>query len=144
VRGFTLIELLVVLAVLAAVAAALSPMMRIGRAGAELRAASGEMLAAMRSARSNAIAHNRTTAVVLDPSKSSYSAPGRNYVLPRGLTLAWRNLAPVADGDRLAIYFFPDGSASGGEIDLVAGKLAGAVVVDWFTGLAGLHERAAP
>jgi general secretion pathway protein H len=143
-RGFTLIELLVVLAIMAAVAAALTPMLRIGRAGAELRASSGEMLAAMRSARSNAITHNRTTALVLDPDHNRYSDAGRSHALPRGMTLAWKNLLPVAGGDRVAVYFFPDGSASGGEIDLVSGHVAGAIVVDWFTGLAGAHERAAP
>lgn len=139
-----MIELLVVLAIMATVAALLTPMLRIGRASAELRSASGEMLAAMRSARSQAIARDRTEALVLDPDHNRYNDAGRSHALPRGMTLSWKNLVPVAGSDQVAVYFFPDGSASGGEIDLVSGKVAGAIVVDWFTGLAGLHARAAP
>lgn len=142
-HGFTMIELLVVMAILAMVVVLLAPMLRIGRTGAELRAASNEMLAAMRTTRSLAIARNRTMALVLDPVHERYGEPGRNHALPRGMTVAWRNLWPVAgNADLDAIYFFPDGSASGGEIDLATGGATGAVVVDWFSGMASVHERA--
>ena len=141
-RGFTLVELLVVLAIMAAVAALLTPMLRIGRASAELRTASNEMLTAMRIARSAAIAHNRTVALVVDPKVNRYAAAQREHALPRSIGIAAANLWPVEGREGLgAVYFFPDGSASGGEIDLISGNVAGAIVVDWFTGLASVHER---
>jgi general secretion pathway protein H len=138
--GFTLIELLVVLSIMALVALSLTPMLRIGRAGAEARAASDEMLNALRTTRSLAIARNRTTALVIDTRRNAYAEPKRLHALPRGMTMAWKNLVPVAGrDDQVAIYFFPDGSASGGEIDLTTGGAVGAVTVDWFTGLARVH-----
>jgi general secretion pathway protein H len=140
-KGFTLIELLVVLAIMALVVTLLAPMLRIGRSGADLRSASSEMLAAMRTARSLAIAQNRPTAILLDPVYGRYGEPRRYHLLPKGMTMSWRALWPVAgQSDLAAIYFFPDGSASGGEIDLKTGNAVGAIVVDWFSGLASLHE----
>lgn len=139
-----MVELLVVLAIMALVVTLLAPMLRIGRSGADLRSASGEMLAAMRTARSLAIAQNRTTAIVLDPTYRRYGESRRNHQLPNGMTMSWHALWPVAgDNDLGAIYFFPDGSASGGEIDLKTGNAVGAIVVDWFSGLASLHGSTA-
>ena len=138
--GFTLVELLVVLAIMALIATLLTPMLRIGRNGADLRSAGNEMLVAMRTARSAAIAHNRTTGIVVDAAYGRYGEPRRYHQLPDGMTLSWHALWPVAGRDDLgAIYFFPDGSASGGEIDLKAGGTVGGVVVDWFSGLASIH-----
>ena len=137
-----MIELLVVLAVMALVVTLLAPMLRIGRSGADLRSASSEMLGAMRTARSAAIAQNRTAAFVLDPAYGRYGEPKRYHQLPNGMTMSWHALWPVPGNDDLgAIFFFPDGSASGGEIDLKTGNAVGAVVVDWFSGLASVHER---
>jgi general secretion pathway protein H len=139
-----LIELLVVLAIMALVVTLLTPMLRIGRSGADLRSASSEMLAAMRTARSAAIAQNRTAAVMLDPVDGRYGEPRRYHLLPKGMNMSWHSLWPVAGHDELgAIYFFPDGSASGGEIDLRKGNAVGAVVVDWFSGMASLHDPTA-
>ena len=143
-KGFTLVELLVVLAIMALVVTLLAPMLRIGRSGADLRSASSEMLAAMRTARSLAIAQNRPTAILLDPVYGRYGEPRRYHLLPAGMTMSWRALWPVAGQNDLgAIYFFPDGSASGGEIDLKAGNAVRALVVDWFSGLASLHDSTA-
>ena len=143
-NGFTLVELLVVLAIMALVVTLLAPMLRIGRSGADLRSASSEMLAAMRTTRSLAIAQNRPTALLLDPVYGRYGEPMRYHLLPKGMIMSWRALWPVAGQNDLgAIYFFPDGSASGGEIDLKTGNAVGAIVVDWFSGLASLHDPTA-
>ena len=136
--------MLVVLAIMALVVTLLTPMLRIGRSGADLRSASSEMLAAIRTARSLAIAQNRTTAIVLDPANGRYDEPRHDHLLPTGMTMSWHTLWPVAGRNDLgAIYFFPDGSASGGEIDLKMGNAAGAVVVDWFSGIASVHDTPA-
>src|SRR5262249_31007200 len=100
-KGFTLIELLVVLAIMALVVTLLTPMLRIGRSGADLRSASSEMLAAMRTARSAAIAQNRTAAVVLDPVDGRYGEPRRYHLLPKGMNMSWHALWPVAGHDEL-------------------------------------------
>lgn len=59
-RAFTLVELLVVLAILAAGAVLALPAMRTFIERAELRAASGDLFDAIRSARSLAVARNQT------------------------------------------------------------------------------------
>jgi general secretion pathway protein H len=142
--GFTLIELLVVLAVMAAVTALFLPRVFTGTAGAELRAATHEMTAALAGTRSVAIAGNRVAAVIIDPAARRYREPGREHRVSERVSVAWHGVAASGSGgDQVAIYFFPDGSSSGGEIDFATGAARASVTIDWFTGRAATHEMAA-
>jgi general secretion pathway protein H len=142
--GFTLVELLIVLAIMAAVTALFLPRLLTGTAGAELREATHEMTAALAETRSLAIARNRVASVVIDPATRRYREPGREHHISDRVSIAWHNVAAAGnDGDQVAIYFFPDGSSSGGEIDFAAGIARAAVTIDWFTGRAAAHEMAA-
>ena len=134
--GFTLIELLIVLAIMVATGVLFAAYLGTGRASAELRAASRELAAALNETRSVAVAQNRIAAVTLDPASHLYRDARQAHRIPAQLSLAWRGLVPAGDGRSAAIYFFPDGSSSGGEIEFVAGHAREAVSVDWFTGRA--------
>ncbi len=139
-RGFTLIELLIVLAIMAAAGALFATYLGVGRAGAELRAASRELMASLNETRSEAIVQNRTAALTLDATAHSYSDGRGRHPIPERLGLAWRGLVP--QGSAAAILFFPDGSSSGGEVDFAAGSAGEGVSVDWFTGRTSAHAIA--
>ncbi|HUK59488.1 MAG TPA: GspH/FimT family pseudopilin [Stellaceae bacterium] len=139
-EGFTLVELLIVLAIMAVAGTMLATHFGVGRAGAELRAASRELVAALDETRSVAIAQNRIAALTLDAGTRRYRDARGFHAIPARLAVAWRGLVPAGgDGRTAAIYFFPDGSSSGGEIDFAAGDAKRAVSVDWFTGAANAH-----
>jgi general secretion pathway protein H len=133
--GFTLVELLIVLAIMAGATTLFMTYVRTGTTGAELREATREMTAALNETRSRAIGSNRITALVIDTQAGRYREPARQHLLSRRVSVTVRGLVPVAaDGRTDAIYFFPDGSSSGGEIDFAAGSASEAVTIEWFTG----------
>jgi general secretion pathway protein H len=139
-RGFTLIELLIVLAIMAMAGMLFATYFGAGRSGAELRAATRELAASLDETRSQAIAQNRIAALTLEPGAHSYRDGQRLHRVSARLGLAWRGLVPAGgDGGQASIYFFPDGSSSGGEIDFAAGSAGAGVSVDWFTGRTSAH-----
>ena len=64
--GFTLFEVLVVLAIIALVTVIMGPSLFRGFGGTQARAAAYEIAAALRRARSEAVAENADVAVVFD------------------------------------------------------------------------------
>jgi general secretion pathway protein H len=66
----------------------------------------------------------------------SYSIESeRPVALPRSVSIAMTAVSNETAGSRLAaIRFYPDGSATGGQIDLAAGQRVAHIGVDWLTG----------
>jgi general secretion pathway protein H len=137
--GFTLVELLIVLAIMAAVTTLFMTRVRTGTTGAELRQATREMIAALDETRSVAIAGNRVAALVIAAGARDYREPRRAHHIADRVDASFSGVVPLQDGGG-AIYFFPDGSSSGGEIDFTAGVAREDVSVDWFTGHAGAQD----
>ena len=100
-RGFTLIEMLVVLAVLALISSLAFPAVERAFARERFRAAGADLEMRLHAARDTAITRGQVTR--FDPG-----------AVPQGLALA---------GPRTGIVFYPDGSATGGQ--LVLGAVAG-------------------
>ncbi|MGH7090729.1 MAG: pilus assembly FimT family protein [Stellaceae bacterium] len=130
--GFTLIELLIVLAILAAATAWFASGLRPATASAELRAETRELRAALEESRSLALTGNRVTALVVNARRGLYRGPDGVHRVARGVSLR-------LGGDMDTIYFFPDGSSSGGEVVLSVPRASETVSVDWFTGRAVAH-----
>lgn len=114
--GFTLIELLVVLAILLALAAAFPLARERLSPGRQLQAYAQRLAADLRGLRTEAMAHNRITALVAGPAHSYRLQPdGESRRLPLRVTL----LLDRARTDRppqapATLYFYPDGSSDGG------------------------------
>jgi general secretion pathway protein H len=108
--GFTLIELLVTLALAGLLLALVPPLLGKGTDAARLKHDRRIIAAELRQARSQAIASGKS--VPVHPRVSD------------GVTL-------TIDND---IVFFPDGSASGGAIDLANKSGHARLSVDWLTG----------
>jgi general secretion pathway protein H len=136
-RGFTLIELLVVLLLLGIVYALAGPMLDTGGTGVDLKAASRQLAAGLRKARSTAIADGHDAVLTLQVEARQFAVTGdpKTYSLPGKVGIAlFTSQAELMAGSTGSIRFFADGSSTGGRITLSIGKAKQSVDVDWITG----------
>lgn len=69
-------------------------------------------------ARSISLARGKTIRFIIDGENRYYYIEGKNHdKIPETVQIEAKGLARLDDG-LFAVYFFPDGSSSGGEIDL--------------------------
>lgn len=142
--GFTLLEVVVVLAVLALGLGLIAARGPPRSAALEIRAAAGELSQALRLARARAIARNAPAALTLDVARRSWRVDGSpERALPPTFALSVRAAGTETLGDRLgAIRFAPDGSSTGGWIEISDGQRRVQIGVDWLSGRVTLAERA--
>ncbi len=136
-RAFTLVELLVVLAVVGGIIAIAVPNLYRALPGVELRAGADELTAGLRQARAQAISGNRPVAFEIDGQAGRYGtgAGGPDGRLQPGLGISLVTArAQVSGPARGAILFFPDGTSTGGRIELAKGGRQAVIEVDWLTG----------
>lgn len=135
--GFTLLEMVAVLSILALAAAVAWPAAEKSRSANAMRRATFDLAAALKNARSAALASNKETKLTLDLVNHRFAADGMvaAHALPRGvrLTYALPAAAQAADGAAM-IRFRPDGSSSGGSIRLAVSRQSAKITVDWMTG----------
>ena len=136
VRGFTLFEMLAVILLIGLAAVAVSIPVTQGLASARVNAASGELAAALRYTRTQAIVKGESQALEVDTAHATYRPAGKSDVhLPRdmrvSITSAREDQANAPTG---RIRFFPDGSSTGGRITLKRGQREWHVNVGWLTG----------
>jgi general secretion pathway protein H len=131
-RGFTLIELLVVLAIIGLSLAIAMPLLARHVTGATLNAASGEIRAALRGARSTAMVEDRPVVFQGDPG-GGYWLDRHHFTLP--LMNGARPLRVATEGGA-QISFFPSGGSSGGRILVSSGSGQREIAVDALTGRA--------
>ena len=126
-RGFTLIEITVVLAILALVGGLVLTRAPQRGGALDLRAATALVTGTLRAARSRALVGDRAVPVRFDQADAALqlgAEPVRR--LPPGIRIA--AAAPAA------ILFRPDGSSSGGTVDLAGRASTARVAVNWLTG----------
>ena len=136
-RGFTLIELLVVLAIMGLALTVSAPLIANALPGTEMRAAARDLATGLRYARSLAISSNRDVTFDVDVSERRYSVPqgkrSGNFPDNADITFTTANSELFGDGAG-GIRFFPDGSSTGGGIEIVRNGRRFLVSVDWLTG----------
>jgi len=143
-NGFSLLEMIVALAIAALVFALVMPTDSRRRTRVELASSAREVAAALRLSRSQAIATNRSTAVVVDVENDLYRLAGASAprAFPRGSRITLhttqdQELSEVTG----AIRFYPDGSSTGGGVAISLGDDQYEVLVDWLTGRVSIHEQ---
>ena len=109
-----------------------------GRLPGEVTAAARQLAAALRQARSDAMAQNRAVTVAIDVAARRYRVDAREAVLPPQVTLTVDAAqTEQADATTGGIRFFPDGSSTGGRIDVrptAEESRANRIAVDRLTG----------
>jgi general secretion pathway protein H len=110
---------------------------------AQIRAASRDLVAALRYTRGQAIVKGKQQVLVLDLDQNSYTAPGKGAVkLPKDMTLRLTTAeSEVTGGNAGGIRFFADGSSTGGHIDVLQGRREWRINVAWLTGDIALDEQ---
>src|ERR1700722_8793706 len=130
--GFTLVELLVVLAIIGLSLAIAAPFLANHVTGASLNSAAGEIRAALRQARSTAIAEDRSVVFQGDPSGGYWLDRG-HFTLP---LMSGAQPLRVATIGGARISFFASGGSSGGRILVSSGGGRREIAVDTLTGRA--------
>jgi general secretion pathway protein H len=145
-RGFTLLELIVVLAIIALVLALVPGLMLRPQPGLDVEVAARAVADGLRQTRSEAMVRNREEVFAVDVEQGLFRA-GRERALrqlDRDIELRlYTAEAELLDRDSGRIRFFPDGSSTGGAIDLRLADQERRVSVDWLTGQVEI-ARAAP
>ena len=135
-RGFTLIEMIVVVAILGLVLAMVAAHGPLGVQTLTARAAANELASGFRQARVRAITGNRPVAVSIDLAGHQWRiGEDKPTQLPRNLEIAVLTVAgQSAGGTAAAIRFLPDGSSTGGRVELKDGRRPMRIGIDWLNG----------
>jgi general secretion pathway protein H len=146
-RGFTLIEILAVVALIALAVTLVAVSVGDGLTGAKVKAASRDLVAALRYTRGQAIVKRESKTLSVDVEGRRYRAPGRKWVeLPKDMDMKLVTARSELEEEGIGrIRFFPDGASTGGHIDLIRGEATWRIDVNWLTGeirnLEGAGER---
>lgn len=141
--GFTLIEMIAVIVLLAIVLTVSTLSLSKSLASAKVRAASKDLVAALRYTRGQAIVKGKPQALVLNLENNSYVAPGKKSVsLPKDMVMRLTTAETEQTGTNAGgIRFFADGSSTGGHISVLMGSREWRVNVAWLTGEIELDEK---
>jgi len=136
-RGFTLIEILVVM-VLIAVSGSLV-YLSVGRSAEQKqgRMFAQEMIALVKKARGTSLASSRPVAFYISSADRICWVEGgaASLKIPEKVLIQAQGIAHV-EADVYGVYFYPDGSSSGGELTLSTnGEPFSVLRVDMLTGL---------
>jgi len=141
--GFTLIELIAVIVLLAIVLAVSTLSLSKSLASAKVRAASKDLVAALRYTRGQAIVKGKPQVLLFDLDANTYTAPGKGAVkLPKDMVLRLTTAEIEQTGANSGgIRFFADGSSTGGHVSVLMGQREWRINVAWLTGEIALDER---
>jgi general secretion pathway protein H len=141
-RGFTLIEILAVI-VLIAIGVTIAAVSLHGTGRGRLDAAAQQVAAGLRDTRTRAMATSQPQAFAVDLRAHTFSAPGRDpRKLPAAAAVQVTSAAEDTTGQGVArIRFFPDGSSSGGHVELSEAHRTVRIDVDWLTGAVAVSGK---
>lgn len=142
-RGFTLLEILAVLALLGIALAVTAFSLDGGLDRARLDASARDVAAALRHTRTRALVEHRPQWFTLDLNARTFASPGRDpQGIPGGTVLHVTSAAEdVQHPGQARIRFFPDGSSTGGNIELSRKHREVRIDVDWLTGTVAMGEE---
>ena len=138
-KGFTLLEILIVIAISSTLLMLVVPNLYRSIAATDLPNATRELATALRKSQSQSISTFQQTSLILNVEERRYrlSFKDGQFQLPKELDLTLLTGAKLLQGvpgEEGAIFFYPDGSSSGGRITLQRGKRKQQIDINWLTG----------
>ncbi len=143
-KGFTLLELMIVLFIVVLGFSVVGVSLSSGNDATTLKAASRDIVSALRFARGEALISHQEMTVNFDLTQNTYRVSRRDkiYAIPKsiGVTLvtAKRELTGKGMG---SVRFFPDGSSTGGRVTLKKNKSSWQLDINWLTGQVELDDK---
>ena len=140
--GLTLVELIVVLAILAVLTTLVSPALTSLMPGYHLRAAADDMIAQARRARSMAFSTNKPAGFFIDVSeRQTFAEDKAPSTWPQDISVNVTSAKYLQRGSSISeIRFYPDGTSTGGLLELLSDGMAVTIRVDWFDGQISLSR----
>lgn len=143
--GFTLIELLLVLTISGLLLALTPVLIQKAFPVLKLKAAARDMVQEMRFLQNAAVINGIRAEIRFDLEKGEYRSDlvngGQVRALPSGLNLSMQSDPLLASATPVSRFvFYPDGSASGGQLYMGNQRQRLAIQVDWLTGRIQLDE----
>lgn len=142
--GFTLLELVVVLFIVVLGFSVAGINLSSGNNSTEIKAASRDIVSALRYARGQALMSHQETTLALDLAENTYTVSGRDkvYTIPKTIDVTVVTAQSELTGEGLGnIRFFADGSSTGGRITLERGNTAWQIDINWLTGQIELENK---
>lgn len=143
-RGFTLLEMLIAMTLAALILTVVPASFSALLPHVENRSAVKALASTLRSLRGRAVRERTEQALLLDLEQRQYRPSGAEVStdLPDTLSLAFH---PQFDDGQpkssVVIRFFPDGSSTGGTVDLLASDSRYELHVDWLSGRVEYREE---
>ena len=138
--GYSLIELVVVLAIVSLAASLITVALRRAPDSVRLEVAARNLASALRLARATAIGRHRETLFILDAEQRTFeSALNQRGQFDADISVNLIVAAPERRGAVGGFRFFPNGSSTGGRVDLTLNSWQATVLVSWVTGEAQLE-----
>jgi len=143
ISGFTLIEILVVFVIISLMFA-LVPMVIKPSIGSQLKNSAREISILLRWTRTHAVTERQHIALWMNTADKQYQIDSREgiHILPEEVEVLMTVADHEIDGSNAAIRFYPDGSSSGGTIELAVENEGYTIQVDWLTGEVALQAFA--
>ncbi len=142
-RGFSLLELLVVLAMISGILILAAPRLAGSLDTLLLKRSSRELAAALKQTRLQAIRSGKQSELILYLNRHEYAFDwnDKRQTLSEDINISLITTASAQKAEDVgAIRFYPDGSATGGEIVLAQDGVDYSVQVDWLTGRVRIYD----
>ena len=143
VKGFTLVELLVVLLIISVLMVAAPIAFDRVLPGLQVRSDAQDVATMLRKARSQAIQSNREVTVTVDVEERTYRLAGEAGMqrLSEGVVVSLETAVSEVLGPNAGrIRFFPDGTSTGGLVNLKRRGQTYVISVDWLYGRVRIAE----
>ena len=139
--GFSLVEVLAVLTIMALVLGAVTVRMGGGLERVRFDALARHVSDELNLARVTAIRTNREAVFYMDLEARRYGAPQANHSLPGGVIARLVTARTETSGSTSgAIRFFPDGTSTGGRVELEKDGRVRVIRIDWLTGQTRIED----
>ena len=142
-KGFSLLELLVVLVIVGFMAVLIPPRLSGIMATTQAKSAAREIVSALRQSRNLAISSQKDQVFIIDLAKKIYSIdPAKAKKLPDKVKINLYTARSEQISEQVGgIRFFPDGSSTGGRINLTLRNQDFFIDIKWLTGKVALLDN---